>query len=246
MRCRDAWQEYFKNTCRPAARSRLPVHRESSVIPPEAAADQHADFCLVTDGTQDNQTKGVPNGGWAGSNHATVLNDIANTYPSACANLKNRGIIISVLYIPYQKIKPVNSSFAGDEDDYANNNIPNIPPSLQACASPNFFFAANTPADVTTALNAMFQQSLVTAHTTNRAWRAVAHTAFTSGACQTKAAPMPVFFLALGRIISAWIQPANNRLSSLAWDRDTASTTAPAGGMRLHSMKREAISSCAL
>jgi hypothetical protein len=125
---------------------------------------------LVTDGTQDNQTKGVPNGGWAGSNHATVLNDIANTYPSACANLKNRGIIISVLYIPYQKIKPVNSSFAGDEDDYANNNIPNIPPSLQACASPNFFFAANTPADVTTALNAMFQQSLVTAHTTNRAW----------------------------------------------------------------------------
>jgi hypothetical protein len=36
-----------------------------------------------------------------------VLNDIANTYPSACANLKNRGIIISVLYIPYQKIWPV-------------------------------------------------------------------------------------------------------------------------------------------
>jgi hypothetical protein len=96
-----------------------------------------------------------------------VLNDIANTYPNACANLKNRGIITSVLYIPYQKIKPVNSSFAGDEDDYANNNIPNIPPSLQACASPNFFFTANTPADVTTALNAMFQQSLVTAHITN-------------------------------------------------------------------------------
>jgi hypothetical protein len=72
-----------------------------------------------------------------------------------------------VLYIPYQRINPVNSSFAGDEDDYANNNIPSIPPSLQACASPNFFFTANTPADITSALNAMFQQSLVTAHITN-------------------------------------------------------------------------------
>jgi hypothetical protein len=79
---------------------------------------------LVTDGTQDNQTKGVPNGGWGGSNHATVLND-------------------------------------------AINNTPNIPPSLQACASPNFFFTANTPADITTALNAMFQQTLVTTHITN-------------------------------------------------------------------------------
>jgi hypothetical protein len=122
---------------------------------------------LITDGTQDNQTKGVPNGSWSGSNHATVLSDTANSYPNACTTLKNRGIIVSVLYIPYQQINPVNSSFAGDEDDYANNNIPNIPPSLQACASPNFFFTANTPADITSALNAMFQQSLVTAHITN-------------------------------------------------------------------------------
>jgi Flp pilus assembly protein TadG len=122
---------------------------------------------LITDGAQDNQTKGVPNGGWAGSNHATVLSDLVNAYPNACATLKGRGIIISVLYVPYQKINPVNSSFAGDEDDYANNNIPNIPASLQACASPNFFFTANTPADITSALNAMFQQSLVTAHITN-------------------------------------------------------------------------------
>ena len=60
-----------------------------------------------------------------------------------------------------------NPSFANDEDDYANNNIVNIPPSLQACASPNFFFTANTPADITTALNAMFNQALMTARITN-------------------------------------------------------------------------------
>jgi Flp pilus assembly protein TadG len=119
---------------------------------------------LITDGAQDNQTKGVPNGSWAGSNHATVIDPI-NT--NVCSQLKKRGIIVSVLYVPYQLINPTNPSFAGDEDDYANNNIPNIPASLQGCASPNFFFTANTPADITTALNAMFQQSLVTAHITN-------------------------------------------------------------------------------
>jgi Flp pilus assembly protein TadG len=123
---------------------------------------------LVTDGAQDPQTKGVPNGGWSGSNHATVLNDALQvTYPNACQALKSRGIIIGVLYIPYQPISPVNANFANDEDDAANNNIPNISPSLQACASPKFFFTASTPQDIDTALQTMFKQSLVTAHITN-------------------------------------------------------------------------------
>jgi Flp pilus assembly protein TadG len=123
---------------------------------------------LVTDGAQDPQTKGVPNGGWSGTNHATVLNNASEvSYPNACQTLKNRGIIVGVLYIPYQPINPVNSAFASDEDDYANNNIPNIPPSLQACASPNYFFTASTPQAINTALQQMFQQSLITAHITN-------------------------------------------------------------------------------
>jgi Flp pilus assembly protein TadG len=123
---------------------------------------------LVTDGAQDPQTKGVPNGGWSGSNHATVLNNASQvTYPNACQTLKNRGIIIGVLYIPYQTISPVNASFANDEDDAANNNIANIPASLQACASPNFFFTASSPAAITAALQQMFNQSLITAHITN-------------------------------------------------------------------------------
>jgi Flp pilus assembly protein TadG len=117
---------------------------------------------LITDGAQDPQTKGVPNGGWAGSNHATVINPA-----TSCTPLKNRGIVISVLYIPYQQISPVNASFAGDEDDAANNNIPNIPTSLQNCASSGFFYTANSPADITAALNAMFNHALVTAHITN-------------------------------------------------------------------------------
>jgi Flp pilus assembly protein TadG len=122
---------------------------------------------LVTDGAQDNQYKDVPNGGWHGSNHATVLNDTVNTYPNACKTLKDRGIIVSVLYIPYEPISPVNTTFAGNEDTYANNNIPFIAPSLKACASPGFFYTANTPNDITDSLNAMFNHALQTAHLTN-------------------------------------------------------------------------------
>jgi Flp pilus assembly protein TadG len=121
---------------------------------------------LVTDGAQDPQTKGVPNGGWAGSNHATTIN------PSICSSLKTRGIKVSVLYIPYVTINPVNASFANDEDDAANNNIPNIPASLQGCASPSdssgsYFYTANTPADINNALTAMFNHALTVAHITN-------------------------------------------------------------------------------
>jgi Flp pilus assembly protein TadG len=128
---------------------------------------------LVTDGAQDNQYKDVPNGNWHGSNHATVLTDSTNnSYPRICTTLKNRGIIVSVLYIPYQTINPVNTSFAGDEDDYANWNIPNIPSSLSGCASPpdaggSYFYTANTPAEIQASLNAMFNHSLQVAHITN-------------------------------------------------------------------------------
>jgi Flp pilus assembly protein TadG len=124
---------------------------------------------LVTDGAQDPQVKGVPNGGWSGSNHATVIDPVNTT---VCSQLKDRGIIVSVLYIPYQTINPVNTSFANDEDDYANWNIPSIPNSLSGCASPpdaggSYFYTANTPTDIQNSLKAMFNHSLITAHITN-------------------------------------------------------------------------------
>lgn len=113
---------------------------------------------LVTDGAQNYQTQW--NFGWSGSNSATTFD------PALCTTLKRRGITISVLYIPYQPIQNP-TSFANSEDFYANSNIPYIPPVLKSCASTNFFFTANTPADITTALNAMFNQALKSAHITN-------------------------------------------------------------------------------
>ena len=86
------------------------------------------------------------------------------TLTDYCTTMKNRGITIAVLYIPYETIQNANSGFANNEDGYANNNIPNIPPALQACASPNFFYTASTPADIQSALLTMFEQAVSTAH----------------------------------------------------------------------------------
>lgn len=113
---------------------------------------------LVTDGAQDNQYQ-VNNGSWYGSNSATTLDE---TY---CANLKNRGITISVLYIPYVPIQNPTTIW-NNEDGYANANVPFIPAHLRACASSGFFFTANTPADITSAMQAMFNQSLQMARLT--------------------------------------------------------------------------------
>ena len=78
--------------------------------------------------------------------------------------MKKRRITIAVLYIPYQTIQNANASFASNEDGYANSNIPDIPAALRACASPNFFYTANTPTDIQNALIQMFEQAVSTAH----------------------------------------------------------------------------------
>jgi Flp pilus assembly protein TadG len=112
---------------------------------------------LVTDGAQNNQ---IQNGGgsWSGNNGATTLNT-AN-----CSLIKNRGITLSILYVPYVPIQNPTTIW-NDEDDVANA-IPNIPPSLRACASPGFFYTADTPQDITNAMQDMFLQVLAAARLT--------------------------------------------------------------------------------
>ena len=114
---------------------------------------------LVTDGAQNFQTCC----NFSGSNSATVMPTGSTSY---CQPLKNRGITIAVLYIPYEPIQNPTTIY-NNEDNVANANIPNIPPSLQACASPNFFFTATSTSQIAAALAAMFNQALVTAHLTN-------------------------------------------------------------------------------
>jgi Flp pilus assembly protein TadG len=131
---------------------------------------------LITDGSQDYQTQS--GGNWGSQNYsatsavpyqnsATVIPPNTVTTTDYCSTMKKRGITIAVLYIPYQTIQNANANFANNEDGYANKNIANIPAALQTCASTNFFYTANTPADINNALIAMFDQAVSTAHLSN-------------------------------------------------------------------------------
>ena len=130
---------------------------------------------IVTDGSQDYQTQS--GGNWSSqnwtanasvpyANSATIIPPNSEQSTNYCTTIKNRGITIAILYIPYQTIVDPNSSFANNEDGYANSNIANIPAALQSCASTNFFYTASTPTDITNALITMFEQAVTTAHIT--------------------------------------------------------------------------------
>jgi Flp pilus assembly protein TadG len=148
---------------------------------------------IVTDGSQDYQyesggtwgsenysvSPNVPNQNSATTipqNPGTGARNDQTTGPNAtdwCGTMKARGITIAILYIPYQPIADASTIF-DDEDGYANTNVgyisstqsgtDYIPPALQSCASPNFFYTASSPAAIQSDLQAMFQQSLSTAH----------------------------------------------------------------------------------
>jgi Flp pilus assembly protein TadG len=130
---------------------------------------------IITDGSEDYQTQWA--GGWGSQNWSStsavpyqnssaVIPPNSVTTTDYCTNIKNRGITIAILYVPYQPIADPSTIF-NDEDGYANSNIPGIPAALQTCASPNFYYTADTPADINSALLSMFQQAVNTAHITN-------------------------------------------------------------------------------
>jgi Flp pilus assembly protein TadG len=130
---------------------------------------------IITDGSEDYQTQWQGNWSsqnWSSSGAVPYQNSSAVIPPNSvtttdyCTNIKNRGITIAILYIPYQPIQDPSTIF-NDEDGYANSNIANIPAALQTCASSNFFYTANSPADINSALLSMFQQAVNTAHITN-------------------------------------------------------------------------------
>jgi Flp pilus assembly protein TadG len=114
---------------------------------------------LVTDGADNNQTYNGIN--WTGSQPARPNNF------GYCQTARQRGITVSILYIPYVPIQNPNPSFAGNEDGKVNAVIPDIPNDLQSCASPGFFFTANSDADISAAMQAMFAQALRAARLTN-------------------------------------------------------------------------------
>ncbi len=116
---------------------------------------------LVTDGIANSQyyygtSAGFDNSKWTGS-YSNLLD------PNLCTPLKNLGITISVLYIPYMPLqKPFNTN-VGYENERVNSLIPNIPQNLKSCASPGYFYTASSAAEITNSLSAMFEQAIAVA-----------------------------------------------------------------------------------
>lgn len=131
---------------------------------------------LVTDGMQNSQyflaqkgnSYGYPGNpsqyyGW----NASQWTGSSPAYMDStrCAALKSSGATISVLYIPYTILSVTNQNTG--ETVAANNAVPQIPTALQQCAtSAQYFYTANTPADISNALSAMFNQAIQVAHLT--------------------------------------------------------------------------------
>jgi len=115
---------------------------------------------LVTDGMDNSQT--YINGNFNGSNPLALFSQ------TACDNLKAQGVTISILYIPYLNITTSSQavSWAIAEDNQADGQIQYLPGALTSCATTGFFYTANSAADITNALNAMFNQAIQVARIT--------------------------------------------------------------------------------
>ena len=135
----------------------------NSLVPPSgqvgagtSASDRQPIVFLITDGAQNPQKfYTFPNDTgdyFDGNNSATAMN------PSYCTTMKNRHIIVSVLYLTYEPIQNPTTVW-GNEDNVVNAVAPTFAGILQSCASPGFFFQANSPTAINDAMQTMFQQA---------------------------------------------------------------------------------------
>ncbi|TNC15267.1 phosphomannomutase [Methylobacterium terricola] len=133
---------------------------------------------LVTDGMQNGQHfftssngkyaypgrpskfSGYKDAWWDGSQPSQI--DAKN-----CDALKAAGATISILYIPYNQISFVDKGGGvAWENNRVNGFSPTLAKPLQDCASPGYFKTADSPDNITAALNAMFDQALKMARLT--------------------------------------------------------------------------------
>jgi hypothetical protein len=80
-----------------------------------------------------------------------------------CTTVKNRGILIAVLYTEYL---PLPASGTGSNSWYNSYVAPyqsQIGPNLQSCASSGLYFEITTDGDITAAMQTLFQQAVTTA-----------------------------------------------------------------------------------
>ena len=114
---------------------------------------------IVTDGMDNSQTQN--NGSWSNSQGLSP-----NSQPQEPTNMltycqyaQTLGYNISILYIPYIHLNDTEA-----QSVQANNTSPKLYNDLSQCATPGFMFQANSDADITNAMQAMFSQAIQDAH----------------------------------------------------------------------------------
>lgn len=80
---------------------------------------------------------------------------------TSCTTVKNRGILIAVLYTVYLPL-PTNSWYNNWIAPFQSQ----ISPNMESCASPGLFFSVTTDGDITAAMQSMFQHAIATARLT--------------------------------------------------------------------------------
>ncbi|WP_018263439.1 pilus assembly protein TadG-related protein [Methylobacterium sp. WSM2598] len=133
---------------------------------------------LITDGMQNNQWHSIQINGkryYSGSPSKFSAYPHANWSPGGsdpvpmdwgyCDTLRQAGVTVSVLLIPYIKIDftYVKSDIA-DENNKVNGFSSGLPDVARQCASPGYFQMADTPEAIDRALDAMFMKATQVAH----------------------------------------------------------------------------------
>jgi Flp pilus assembly protein TadG len=108
---------------------------------------------FITDGVED-ETVGA------------ARQESAIDYTTWCSTIKNRGILIAVLYTTYLPLN-VQPYYSNWYMGHVASFQPNIGPALQSCASTGLYYQVSVDGDITAALNNLFQQAIfATAHLT--------------------------------------------------------------------------------
>lgn len=125
---------------------------------------------FVSDGMQNSQSYNTSTGAWPGvTPYPTPVGttvSIRAMDPALCKTLKDRGVTVAVIQVPYPKfIDP--KTFAQSQEFKANDAQPNLTPAMRACASSQDFYAsADTPAEIADAMKKMFDQAIQSARLT--------------------------------------------------------------------------------
>lgn len=124
-----------------------------------SAADKPIKFVfLVTDGVQDGFYTGwMPPVGLPTSAPGYGTGMESPVSPTACDDMKAKGITVAVLYTTYVPFS--GWQYTQLIGTFADSIVPN----LKACASPDFFFQATEATEINTAMQAMFAKAVATA-----------------------------------------------------------------------------------